>query len=95
MPRADTHRLGPGGLPLKAYVVALLDSREWVIRGLSSLARLATIKPPDPARSGSSPGSPSSGSLARAAGMSVSSAVPIYVTGWTVFYLVFWWVRRG
>jgi len=32
---------------------------------------------------------------ARAAGVSVSSAIPIYLAGWTVFYLVFWWVRRG
>ena len=35
------------------------------------------------------------GILARAAGLSPSAAVPIYVVGWTTFYLAFWWVRRA
>ena len=84
-------QVGPG-LPLKAYVVALLDSSG--DPGPSSLARLAIINRLTrlvPVVAGFAV----VGALARAAGVSVSSAIPIYLAGWTVFYLVFWWVRRG
>ena len=84
-------QVGPG-LPLKAYVVALIellgDPAPPALAGLTLLNRMTRVVPVVV-------GFALVGILARAAGLSVSSAIPIYVVGWTVFYLVFWWVRRG
>ncbi len=84
-------QVGPG-LPLKAYVVALLDLRGdpgW--RAISRLTLVNRVTRLVPVVAGFA----LVGILARAAGLSPSAAVPIYVVGWTTFYLAFWWVRRA
>jgi len=84
-------QVGPG-LPLKAYVVALIESLgdpgPSRLAGLATINRLTRLVPVVA-------GFALVGVLARAVDVSVSSAVPVYVAGWTVFYLAFWWVRRG
>jgi hypothetical protein len=84
-------QVGPG-LPLKAYVVALIelvgDPPLTRLAGLSLLNRMTRIVPVVA-------GFALVGVVARNAGLQVSAALPIYVAGWTAFYLAFWWVRRG
>jgi hypothetical protein len=83
-------QVGPG-LPLKAYVVALVDARpsldEPRLFGLALLNRATRIVPVVAAFA-------VVGQLARSVGASPSAAAPVYVVGWTVFYLAFWWSRR-
>ena len=84
-------QVGPG-LPLKAYVVAFLDldgQPGWPrLGGLALVNRITRLVPVVA-------GFAVVGGLARAAGLSAPAAIPIYVVGWTIFYLAFWWVRRG
>ena len=84
-------QVGPG-LPLKAYVVTLIDlsGDPGLARlgGLTLVNRLTRLVPVVAVFA-------LAGIVARAAGVSVSSAIPTYVVGWTLFYLAFWWVRRG
>ncbi len=83
-------QLGPG-LPLKAYVVTVVETEPTIaasrLIGLSLLNRLTRIVPVVAAFA-------VVGLLARSAGVSPTAALPVYVVGWTVFYLAFWWWRR-
>ncbi len=98
--RGRIERLGPArgfaqvgpGLPLKAYVVAFLDlapgpGAPWL--GVLALVNRVTRLVPVVA------GFALVGIVARGAGLSPAAAIPVYVIGWTVFYLAFWWVRRA
>ena len=84
-------QIGPG-LPLKAYVVALVDAQPSIdgprLIGLASLNRATRIVPVVAAFA-------VVGQVARSAGVSPSVAAPAYVAGWTVFYFAFWWWRRA
>ena len=84
-------QVGPG-LPLKAYVVAFLDlvGDPGLPRlgGLTLVNRVTRLVPVVA-------GFALVGVLARAAGLSPSAAIPVYVVGWTGFYLTFWWLRRA
>ena len=83
-------QIGPG-LPLKAYVVALLELHGVPDRsGLASLGLVNRVTRLVPVVAGFA----IAGIVARAAGLSVSAGIPVYIVGWTVFYLAFWWVRR-
>ena len=84
-------QIGPG-LPLKAYVVASVElagdpglPRLAILTLVNRITRLVPVVA----------GFAVVGMVARASGLSVSSSLPIYLLGWTVFYLAFWWVRRG
>lgn len=83
-------QVGPG-LPLKAYVVALVDARPSFggrrLVGLALLNRVTRIVPVVATFA-------VVGHLGRSVGMSPSAALPAYVAGWTVFYLAFWWSRQ-
>ena len=84
-------QLGPG-LPLKAYVVSLVDREPNVaagrLIGLALLNRVTRIVPVVAAFA-------VVGHVARSAGASPSAALPAYLAGWTVFYLGYWWSRRA
>ena len=84
-------QVGPG-LPLKAYVVTLIDIEPATtpsrLGGLALLNRVTRIVPVVVAFGGV-------GLVARLAGASPSSATAAYVLGWIGFYLWFWWSRRS
>jgi hypothetical protein len=98
--QARIERLGPArafgqvgpGLPLKAYVVALLDlggdPGSARLTALALVNRLTRLVPVVAAFA-------MVGIVGRGAGLSPSVALPAYVIGWTAFYVAFWWVRRG
>jgi hypothetical protein len=84
-------QIGPG-LPLKAYIVSLVDAEPTVaagrLIGLALLNRVTRIVPVVAAFA-------IVGHVARSTGASPSAALPAYVVGWAVFYLGYWWSRRS
>jgi membrane protein YqaA with SNARE-associated domain len=84
-------QIGPG-LPLKAYVATLLQidpaSGHARVATLALVNRISRLLPVVAAFA-------LVGLAGRAAGLSPAALVPAYAVGWTAFYLVFWWIRRG
>lgn len=83
-------QVGPG-LPLKAYVVALVDARPATTSGelaaLALLNRLTRIAPVVAAFA-------VVGIITRPLGIPTGAAVALYLVGWTLFYAAYWWPRR-
>ena len=83
-------QLGPG-LPLKAYVVAYLRDvtrpRLGTIAGLAAVNRFTRIAPVVAAFA-------VVGVLARPLEVDRFAVAMVYLSGWTIFYAAFWWVRR-
>ena len=83
-------QVGPG-LPLKAYVVALVDARPTTTSGelaaLALLNRLTRVAPVVAAFA-------VVGVITRRLDIPTGAAVPFYVAGWALFYAAYWWPRR-
>ena len=83
-------QIGPG-LPLKAYVVALVDARPGTTPGelvtLALLNRLTRLTPVVAAFA-------LVGVIAHPLDIATAPAIALYLVGWSVFYAAYWRARR-